>query len=69
MPNDLIEIGDEVSVQLDLEDQVMGVYGKVLHVPSSTGDSWHIRDHDGSLHYVQTYCQVIRKENHGNKDN
>lgn len=36
--------------------------GRVLYVPCATGDSWHIRDQNGTLRYVQTFTEIILEQ-------
>ena len=49
-----IEVGDSVNISIDAEQNVE-VIGTVLHIPSATGDCWHIRQNYGKLCYVQQF--------------
>ena len=49
-----IQIGDDVSISINADESVT-VAGKVFHIPSDTGDCWHIIDSYGRLHYVQQF--------------
>ena len=60
MSDTKIEVGDFVEIYLDA-DQRQWVDGVVLHIPSDTGDAWHLKRKDGQLVYVQTYAIVYRK--------
>ena len=58
MSNKMIEEGDEVYVQIDMEDNV-SVTGIVCSRPQATGDSWVI-ENDNGLHYIQMFCRMTR---------
>ena len=57
---DLIVKGDTVYVQLDPSDQV-AFSGVVVYVPQEATDDWIIKDERGGIHYVQSYCQIVRR--------
>ena len=49
-----IEIGDRVNISIDSEDHFV-INGDVLHIPSATGDCWHVLGTDRNLHYIQQF--------------
>lgn len=59
---DRIEPGDIVSVDFETVKTLHEV--TVLYVPCATGDSWHVRDQEGTLYYIQSFClmTMIKKK-------
>lgn len=49
---DIIEIGDKVQIDFSTHPSIVG---EVLYRPQATGDSWHIRDNQGQIAYVQQF--------------
>ena len=56
--SDKISVGDWVKV-LFTTAQMIG-RAKVLSVPCATGDSWILKEADGTLHYVQLFNRMTR---------
>ena len=54
-----IEPGDKVTVAW--LPTISDLRGTVLHAPCATGDSWHIQDRDGLMHYVQFFQKMTRQ--------
>jgi hypothetical protein len=60
---DQIEPGDIVSINFETVRSLHQV--TVLYVPCATGDSWRVRDQEGTLHYIGSFClmtMVKKKE-------
>ena len=52
-----IEVGDIV----DIEWSYRTLYRcKILYSPVATGDSWHVRDQEGSILYVQQFDSMMK---------
>ena len=49
---DKIEVGDRVTIHFATHPPITGT---VIYTPCATGDSWHLRDDDGQLIYVQQF--------------
>jgi len=48
-----IKKGDKVDIFFSDGESLFGC--EVLYIPCATGDSWHIREEDGDLIYVQFF--------------
>lgn len=56
--NKLINTGDHVTVYFGVG--VNPVEGTVEYIPQATGDSWHIINNAGDIHYVQTFAVMTK---------
>jgi hypothetical protein len=55
---DRIKVGDAVTAQFwPMYSDICGI---VEYVPSAPGDSWIIKQSDGSISYVQTFASITR---------
>ena len=64
-----IECGDKVEVYFTSSPWF---YGTVEYKPADTGDCWVVREDNGTLHYIQTFCEIVKRplnkeDNYGNK--
>jgi len=48
-----IQVGDTVNVNFVCGDSLFEC--EVLHIPSATGDCWHLKTKDEKLFYVQLF--------------
>ena len=61
MSKDTIEKGDKVNIHFSNGESMFNC--EVLYTPCATSDSWHIRNKDGELIYIQTFemMSLIKK--------
>lgn len=57
-----INVGDFVSIWVNIEQSIIFYDCECLYVPSCPGDSWHFKTQDGSLIYVQNFV-YMKKSN------
>ena len=53
---DRIKVDNWVSVYFDHAPNIEAA--EVLYMPAGPGDSWHLRDEDGKIFYVQSYSLI-----------
>lgn len=58
MTEERIKVGDRVSVHWEY---IGSLCGTVLYVPQATGDSWVIKQDNGTVSHVQMFCRMDRK--------
>jgi len=62
MSDNLIKVGDTVSVTFNGAQMTLVHYGVVLNKPVATGDSWIIQDsNSGRIHYISEGCTITKK--------
>lgn len=57
---DEINDGDQVVVNFNNAKLTL-CHGTVIHIPVATGDSWIIREDDGTLHYISEGCTITKR--------
>lgn len=59
-PDDLIKVGDKVSIYWDNIQNVIDC--EVLSMPNAFGEPWVLRDFYGVIHYVMVYSRITRRK-------
>ena len=64
-PKEQIEQGDKVSIYWENVQNIFSAI--VLHAASGPGEVWIVQEHNGKVHYVQSYSRMTLEKKASNE--